>query len=436
MDVAIKNELLSFENCKQEKLAKRQPLKIAMFTAVYEPFLSGIALGVNDRVRWLLQQGHEVFLIYPEVNEQYPDTVQRSKIQGLIELQSFSNFSCYAYPTKPLIFYKSAPEPLHYRHWSDTHLLESFQPDVVIISEPLQMRGVYSFLLKGYGRWVASEYTKKTGIPAISLFHTDLLAYSQSYIGKWLINCCSPIISIFVKRFSAAYQVNYFSSWEQLAKYRAMKAQSCEYLTFLGVDTQKFHPRNICYNPIPDDNRPTLVFVGRLAQEKSVTQIINAYPLIAAAIPDVHLVIIGSGLQQEEIRQRAAKFKAGITVWGESRGTEILGWFARADIFVNPSVTENFCRTNMEALASATPVVAARAGGNIEQVFPGFNGFLFEPNNSVDFAQKIITILKNPSLKTQMSKQARLSILRADWSICLENFEDKLYELVENSKTK
>ena len=76
-----------------------------------------------------------------------------------------------------------------------------------------------------------------------------------------------------------------------------------------------------------------------------------------------------------------------------------MGWFAKADIFVNPSVTENFCTTTNEALASGTPVVAVVAPSTAEQVFSGVNGFLAAPNNPEDFAQKVITILENPDLK-------------------------------------
>lgn len=412
---------------------KRQPLRVAMFTASYAPFLGGISIGVHERVRWLLQQGHEVFLIHPEINDQYPSLVRNCPLPGVDELQSFSNFSSYAYPTKPLIFYKSAPEPLHYRHWSDTKLLENFQPDIVVVSEPSQMRGVCSLFLGGYGRPVGSEYGKRTGTPTIALFHTDWLAYIQYYIGNWSLKLLSPIISAFIKHFSEAYDGNYFSSRKQLTKYSAMKAQSCEYLTFLGIDCQKFHPQNICYDPIPEDHRPILLFVGRVAPEKNVTQLLEAFPLIAASIPDIHLVIVGSGPQEEEVRQRAAKFGSSATVWGESLGTEILGWFARADILVNPSVTENFCRTNMEALASGTPVVAARAGGNVEQVVPGINGFLAEPNNPRDFAAKVLAILKDPSFKAKVTEQARPSVLKFDWLACMKKFEEKFYQLARAS---
>jgi glycosyltransferase involved in cell wall biosynthesis len=409
----------------------KQPLRIALFTGLYAPFLTGVSVAVHQRVRWLLEQGHYVFLVHPGINNKYAQNVSKRPMQGLEELQSFPNFSAYAFPTQPLIFYKSLPQPLHYRYWSDTKLLEKFCPDIVVVEEAPQMRGFYSMFLQGYGRSVGVDYAKKTSTPIVSVFHTDIVAYIQYYLGNWVFNLMRPIIPFLVGRFTQSYDVNLFPSREQLLKYQKLNCQRGEYLPYQGIDCRKFHPQNIIYNPIPDDHRPTILFVGRITAEKNVTQLIDMFPFIAAEIPDVHLVIVGSGPLDEELRRRSQKFSSGITIWGESHGEELLGWFARADVFVNPSVTENFCTTNNEALASGTPVVAVVAPSTSEQVFPGYNGFLAEPNNPRDFAEKVVAILANFSLKTAMAKQARPSILKYDWSACTEKFEAKLYQLVQ-----
>ncbi|BAZ68898.1 MAG: glycosyltransferase [Pelatocladus maniniholoensis HA4357-MV3] len=412
---------------------KKQPLRIALITGLYAPFLTGVSIAVHQRVRWLLQQGHEVFLIHPEINDQYPEEVGNRPMEGLKELQTFPKFSSYAFPTQPLIFYKSLPQPLHNRHWSDTKLLENYKPDIVIVEEAPQMRGFYSLYLQGYGRPVGIEYAKKTGTPIISLFHTDIVAYIRYYMGNQFFSFIRPMLPMLIKQFSEAYDHNFFSSREQLEKYQSLKSQRSEYLPYQGIDCQKFNPANISYNPIPNDNRPTLLFVGRIAPEKSVIQLLDIYPIVAAKIPDVHLVIVGSGPQQEEIRQRAAQFGKGVTVWGESHGTELLGWYARADVFVNASVTENFCTSTNEALASGTPVIAVKAPSTSEQVVPGRNGFLAQPNSPWDFANKVIRILENPELKEEMSLHARFSVLEYDWSVCMQKFEQRLHQIVEKS---
>ncbi|MEA5580684.1 glycosyltransferase [Nodularia harveyana UHCC-0300] len=408
----------------------KQPLRIALFTGLYAPFLTGVSVAVHQRVRWLLEQGHEVFLVHPAINNKYPKNVGKRPMAGLEELQPFPKFSSYAFPTQPLIFYKSLPQPLHHRNWSDTKLLEKFQPDIIVVEEAPQMRGFYSVFLQGYGRPIGVEYAKKTGTPIISIFHTDIVAYIQYYLGNQVFNLMRPIIPMLVKQSTEVYDRNLFSSQEQLFKYQKLNCQRGEYVPYQGIDCEKFHPRNIIHNPIPDDNRPTIIFVGRITAEKNVLQLIEMFPLIAEKIPDVHLVIIGSGPLDEELRRQSQKFASGITIWGESHGKELLGWFARADVFVNPSATENFCTTNNEALASGTPVVAVVAPSTSEQIFPGLNGFLAKANNPQDFAEKVVAILENSQLKATMTAQARPSILKYDWSACTEKFEEKLYEII------
>lgn len=139
----------------------KHKLRIALFTGLYAPFLTGVSVAVHQRVRWLLQQGHEVFLIHPQINDKFPKKVGNRPMAGLEELTVFPNFSHYAFPTEPLIFYKSLPQPLSDRYWSDTQLLTQFQPDIIVVEEAAQMRGIYSAMLQGYGRPVGVEYAKK-----------------------------------------------------------------------------------------------------------------------------------------------------------------------------------------------------------------------------------------------------------------------------------
>ena len=415
---------------------KHLPLRIAIATGLYAPFLTGVSIAVHQRVLWFLQQGHEVFLIHPKINSKYPANVGKRPMLGLEQLQQYPKFTHYAFPTEPLIFYKSLPQPLHHRHWNDNQLLEDFNPDVVLVEEAAQIRGLYSMFLQGYGRPIAVEYGKRTGTPVISVFHTDIVAYIKYYLGNQLFNLLSPFLPTLIRQFSSSYDLSLFCSRGQLQKYQSMQCQNSEYLPYQGVDCKRFNPENIIHNPIPDDHRPTLLFVGRITAEKNVTQLLDIYPIIADKIKDVHLVIIGSGPMLSLMRKRAKKFSSGVTVWGESHGQELLGWFARADVFVNPSVTENFCTTNQEALASGTPVVAAIAPSTGEQVISGHNGLLAQPNDPQDFANKVIQILSNPQIQDQLSQNARPSILKYDWSSCMKQLEQRLYQMVKISEEK
>lgn len=96
------SEAIVMNNFKTEDLDKKQHLRIAIFTASYAPFLDGISLSVQQRVRWLLQQGHEVFLIYPDINDKYPESIRNCTMPGLGELQSFPRYVCKGLKTNSI----------------------------------------------------------------------------------------------------------------------------------------------------------------------------------------------------------------------------------------------------------------------------------------------------------------------------------------------
>ena len=72
-------------------IMNKKPLRIALFTGLYAPFLTGVSVAVHQRVHWLLKQGHEVFLIHPEINDQYPPQVGKRPMSGIEELETFIN---------------------------------------------------------------------------------------------------------------------------------------------------------------------------------------------------------------------------------------------------------------------------------------------------------------------------------------------------------
>ncbi len=67
----------------------KQKLRIALFTGLYAPFLTGVSVAVHQRVRWLLEQGHEVFLVHPQISDRYPKNVGDRPMPGLRKLSLF-----------------------------------------------------------------------------------------------------------------------------------------------------------------------------------------------------------------------------------------------------------------------------------------------------------------------------------------------------------
>ncbi len=404
-----------------------RPLRIAFFTFAFPPVLTGVSLGAYRRVKWLLERGHEVLLVHPQIGPEFADEVRHRDVPGVESLVRFSNLQTYAYPTKPHRFRESHPEPLSHRHWSDTRLLREFQPDVVVVDDAAGMKGYSSFLLGGYRRTVGLEYVLETGVPRVNLYETDWLSYAKPYLGP-LYGLGCWLTGRLRSRRPRKHTDTLFCSRHLTEKYATMGTGRGRYLPFNGVDVESFHPRNRRSSPLPGDDRPTILFVGRLSREKNVELLLDMMPNVLDRVPHAHLVVVGDGPAVPRLKQRARRLGEAVTLWGESHGDELRGLFARADVFVNPSVTENFCTTNLEANASGTPVVAAAAGGNTEQVDDGVTGFHARPDDFADLADKTARVLENESLRTSMGTAARRFVLDFDQVRCNEQLEAFLYE--------
>ena len=146
------------------------------------------------------------------------------------------------------------------------------------------------------------------------------------------------------------------------------------------------------------------VFAGRLSHEKGVETLLQAWERLDDQIP---LKILGDGPMAEQVRE-AAKRDARIEWLGRVNIDEVAQVIGAANMLVMPSVCyETFGRTIIEAFAAGTPVIASQMGAMEELVDDGRTGFLFEPRNSKDLAEKLRRLWQQPDLQQQMQQAAR-----------------------------
>lgn len=181
---------------------------------------------------------------------------------------------------------------------------------------------------------------------------------------------------------------------------------------------------------------PSLVrqILSRLVPEKSPLELLDAFAAVRERVQTAHLVIVGSGQLERQTRRKTARFGAAVTFAGEAYGDTLKGWYARADMLLNPSATEAFSTVNLEAMASGTPVIAAASGGNLDQIIPERNGLFSRPHDPADLAAQIIALLTDPPRLAKMSSLCRESVLPLDWNACCERLEHEMLRLVANRR--
>ncbi len=133
-----------------------------------------------------------------------------------------------------------------------------------------------------------------------------------------------------------------------------------------------------------------ILFAGRVDEAKGVGVLIRAFNIINSEIPDARLTIVGDG-----------NFNAG-----GNQNVRVLPWqgretmkkiFSETKIIVIPSLyLDPFPTVNLEAMASAKPVIGTCFGGTPEVVINNETGYIVNPYNEEELADKIIDLLKSP----------------------------------------
>ncbi|WP_285240912.1 glycosyltransferase [Pseudarthrobacter sp. MEB009] len=171
---------------------------------------------------------------------------------------------------------------------------------------------------------------------------------------------------------------------------------------------------------------PTVMFAGRLAEEKHVDVLIRA---IGKTPPElnVHLEIVGGGEVRPALEALVQKLGLGSRVkfLGLATDEDLRKAYILADLFCMPGTAELQSLVTLEAMSASTPVVLADAMALPHLVRDGANGYLFIPNDSDDLAKKITQILELPAdQRAAMGQASRRMVEPHSIEGTLQTFED------------
>jgi glycosyltransferase involved in cell wall biosynthesis len=135
--------------------------------------------------------------------------------------------------------------------------------------------------------------------------------------------------------------------------------------------------------------------------------LLEAFAVVRRQIPDAHLLLVGQGELQSELRRRAQSLGIDGSVEMTGPVPEIWPYLSRSDVFALPSLSEAYGIAVAEAMAAGLPVVASAVGGVPELVNEGVTGNLFPVGDHQALARHLIRILKSPELRIRMGAAAK-----------------------------
>ena len=167
-----------------------------------------------------------------------------------------------------------------------------------------------------------------------------------------------------------------------------------------------------------------LLFVGYLIERKGVRYLLEAAPAILARHPNLRIVLIGKGPEEQRLREQAEALgiAGSVSFAGFLPHAEVIEWMQRSLLLVLPSVEEGQGAVLLEALAAGTPVVGSNVDGIAEVITPQV-GRLFPVADAAALAAEVNDLLATPACWQQASDAARrLALATYDWRVLAQRY--------------
>jgi glycosyltransferase involved in cell wall biosynthesis len=152
---------------------------------------------------------------------------------------------------------------------------------------------------------------------------------------------------------------------------------------------------------------PHAVYVGRLATEKGLQSLIDAWPAVQKTFLYARLTLIGEGPERPAIEARIARLGLGDVIKLPGASPDPGSVLRDSDLFVLPSREEGMSIALLEAMAMGIPIVASAIPGNLKLVDDGVHGRLAHPGDPDDLARAIVAQWSDPEAAAWMGLEAR-----------------------------
>ena len=150
-----------------------------------------------------------------------------------------------------------------------------------------------------------------------------------------------------------------------------------------------------------------VLFVGRLVVHKDVPTLLRAVARLQARLPQLRLALAGDGPLQADIAREVAALSLQPVVRLLGQRDDVTDLIAAADVMVLPSLREGLSNVILEGMMGGKPVVASRAGGNIELIEHDRGGWLFDIGDDAALAQALERLAVDAPLRARLGEGAR-----------------------------
>ena len=366
-------------------------MKILLISDVYFPRVNGVSTSIRTFTEQLQKLGHTVHLIAPDYGVETTDEAWITRV-----------------PARKIFF---DPEDYLMKYGEVLRLLPALKYekfDVIHIHTPF------------VAHYAGLKLGKLLQIPVVETYHTFFEDYLHHYL-PWIPKFAARGLARLISK-NQCNQVDAIVAPSQpmldvLRTYGiSIKAEviatGLQETSFSVADGEVFREKQGIAQ-----NRPMLLYVGRVAFEKNIDFLIRVTRLLAKDMPRVLLVITGEGPAEHSLRAlvKTLGIENNVQFIGYlDRNTELNACYKAADIFVFASKSETQGLVLLEAMAQATPVVAIAELGTASILVEG-QGAMIAVEDEAQFAHKVQALLANPVHCEHLGERAR-EYAHSKWS--------------------
>lgn len=393
--------------------AAQRPLTIVIGCDTFPPDINGAARFAERLAAGLARHGHDVHIVASAYDDSHGSFTEIHDGEAMT-VHRIKSFRIPQHKTLRYVW------PFTLKRKTD-QILRQVKPDAVHIQSHLIM-----------GRYLVKS-AKEQGIRLLATNHImpeNLIKYSviiPKFFEKTAMKMAWADAGRVLKQVDAITTPTRRAAnlLEQAAGVEGVLAISC------GIDASKFA------NATPTSNEtPRILFLGRLDYEKHIHNLLKAVAMLPKKL-NTQVEIVGDGGERKHLEDLALELGISkqVKFLGHITEEELPKAYERATLFAMPSIAELQSIATMEAMASGRPVVAADAMALPHLVHDGDNGYLFQPDDVQEFAEKLKKILTADQAELDRLSENSLHLIQShDIERTLTIFEG-LYRGDQNADT-
>ena len=365
-------------------------MRIGIFSETYTPYISGLVTSEVMLKNALEKEGHEVYVVTANLETfkyEYNPEERDLKIPGI--------------PTGIYVSRLTSIYPIQ-----AVNKIKSWKLDVI--------HSQTEFAIGTFARIFAKQYN----IPLVHTYHTMYEDYIHYVTKGYFKKSSKKLVEYFTKFYCDTTATELIVPTNKTYKLLKEKYRFDKNIHIIptGIEVERFFEENIDKEQLKNVKKTlniskkdfTILFVGRLAEEKNVEFLIESHKDLIDKGLNVKLIIVGDGPDKEAYEELAIKLgiETQVIFTGKASWEDMPYYYHVADVFATASKTETQGLTVIEAMASNVVPVCMRDEAFQSMVTEDLNGLFFETKEQ--YKEKIEYLYDNPKELARIDNQARI----------------------------